>query len=318
MIFYYVRFMAKNQIESIYILGLGAMGAMYAAKLYDWRPESVRIIAGPARRATLERSGITINGKAYVFQYVSPGEPSPPADLVIVAVKSTQLAQGIRDMHGFIGKDTVVLSLLNGISSEEMIGGEIGMEHLLYAYGIGMDAVREGSDIRYTNPGRIVFGEKNNEVLSDRVLAIRDLFERAQIPYHIPADMQRALWSKFMMNTGINQVSAVLRAPYGLFQQNEDARKLMLMASQEVLVLSRHCGIELDQSDVAEFVRVLDSLDPVGKTSMLQDIEAGRRSEVDLFAGTVVGLGKKHGVPTPVNETLLRIIRVMEETTELR
>jgi 2-dehydropantoate 2-reductase len=306
--------MVKGSIESVYILGLGAMGGMYAAKLYDWRPESVKIIVSPARRAALERTGITINGRSYTFHYVSPEDQPSPADLVIVAVKSTQLAQGIRDIRGFIGNDTVVLSLLNGISSEEMIGGEIGMEHLLYAYGIGMDAVREGSAIRYTNPGRIVFGEKNNAVLSDRVLAIRDLFERAQIPCQVPADMQRALWSKFMMNTGINQVSAVLKAPYGLFQQNEDARKLMLMASQEVLVLSRHCGIDLDPSDVDEFVRVLDSLDPAGKTSMLQDIEAGRKSEVDLFAGTVVGLGKKYGVPTPVNETLLRIIRVMEGT----
>jgi 2-dehydropantoate 2-reductase len=304
--------MAKNHIESVCILGLGALGGIYAAKLYDWRPESVKIIANPARLAALERSGVIINGKSYKFRYIPPEEPSPPADLVIVAVKSPQLPQGIRDIRGFIGKDTVVLSLLNGISSEEMIGGEVGMEHLLYSYGLGMDAVREGAAIRYTNPGRIVFGEKNNAVFSDRVLAIKDLFERAQIPYHIPVDMQHALWSKFMMNTGINQVSAVLRAPYGLFQQNEDARKLMLMASQEVLVLSRHSGIDLDQSDVDEFVRVLDSLDPAGKTSMLQDIEAGRKTEVDLFAGTVVGLGKKYGVPTPVNEILLRILRVME------
>lgn len=304
--------MAKNQIASVYIVGLGAMGGMYAAKLYDWDPGCIKVIANPARIAAFERSGITINGKPYTFTLMAPGEQSTPPDLVIVAVKSTQLAQAIQDIRGFIGPDTVVLSLLNGISSEETIGGAIGMGHLLYSYGIGMDAVREGTAIRYTNPGRIVFGEKSNTVLSDRVLAIKDLFDRTQIPCYIPADMQRALWSKFMMNVGINQVSAVLKAPYGLFQKNEDARQLMLLASGEVLALSQACGIDLNPSDVDEFVRVLDSLDPTGKTSMLQDIEAGRKSEVDLFAGTVVGLGTKVGIATPVNETLLRIIRVME------
>jgi 2-dehydropantoate 2-reductase len=304
--------MPTNQISSVYIVGLGAMGGMYGAKLVDLEPAGVKIIASPARIAAFEQSGITINGKHYTFSFIAPGEQHPAADLVIVAVKSTQLTQAIADIRGFIGPDTIVLSLLNGISSEETIGKTIGMEHLLYSYGIGMDAVRQGADIRYTNPGRVVFGEKDNTILSGRVRRLKDLFDRAQTPAVIPADMQRALWSKFMMNTGINQASAVLRAPYGLFQTNEDARQLMLLAAGEVLALSRACGIHLTQSDVEEFVRVLDSLDPAGKTSMLQDIEAGRKSEVDLFAGTVVELGKKYGVPTPVNETLLRIIRAME------
>jgi len=304
--------MATNPIASVYIIGLGAMGGMYAAKLYDWNPSAVTIIASPARIVAFTQSGITINGKPYTFSFIAPGEPATPADLVIVAVKSTQLEQAIQDIRGFIGPHTMVLSLLNGISSEETIGAVIGMQHLLYSYGIGMDAVRQGAAIRYTNPGRIVFGEKDNIILSERVRRLKDLFDRAQIPCVIPADMQRALWSKFMMNTGINQASAVLRAPYGLFQKNQDARQLMLLASQEVRALSQACGIHLTQSDVDEFVRVLDSLDPAGKTSMLQDIEAGRRSEVDLFAGTVVELGKKYGIATPVNETLLCIIRAME------
>jgi 2-dehydropantoate 2-reductase len=257
----------KNHSDTVYILGLGALGGIYAAKLYDQFHGAVKIIADIDRIGTLRRSGVTINGKAYFFDYVEPGNrPKQPVDLIIIAVKSHQLQRSIRDIQAFITKDTIVISLLNGISSEELIGAQIGIEHLLYAYGVGMDAVREGSVITYKNPGRIVFGERNNEVLSDRVKALKDL---------------------------------VLKAPYGVFRQNEKARDLMLMAMGEVVSLSRKIGINLDQSDVDEIIQIINGLNPSGKPSMLQDVEARWKTEVDLFAGNIVDLGKKYGVPTP-------------------
>jgi 2-dehydropantoate 2-reductase len=310
------------------------MGSMYAEMLYNMSPDAVKIIAGPDRIKTIDHSGITINGKPYKFSYISPdAESQSSADLIIITVKYPQLKQGVRDIRAFVGKDTIVISLLNGISSEEIIGQAIGMEHMLYAFGLGMDAVREGNVIRYANAGRIIFGELRNDPLephaatnpgvpaaaprpsgfSEKVRLVKDLFERAKIPHHIPANMQKALWAKFMMNTGINQASAVLRSPYGVFQQEGEARQLMLAASDEVLTLSRHLGIGLEEADKTEFLRILDTLNPAGKTSMLQDIEAGRKSEVDLFAGTVIQLGKKYNIATPVNETLYRIIRAMEQ-----
>jgi 2-dehydropantoate 2-reductase len=303
----------KNNINNIYILGLGALGSLYGANLYDLNPQSVKIIANKKRITALEQSGISVNGKKYAFNYIEPGDAShPPADLVIISVKYLQLHQAINDVMQFIGADTIVISLLNGISSEDLIGAGIGMEHLLYAYGVGMDAVRQGNEVTYKNMGKLVFGEKHNEALSDRVKAVKNLFEKAKIPFQIPVDMEKALWSKFMMNTGINQASAVLKAPYGSFQQDGEARDLMLAASNEVLLLAQHADINLDQSDVDSFLKIISTLDPSGKTSMLQDIEAGRKSEVDLFAGTVVELGKKYKVPTPVNAGLLSRIREME------
>jgi 2-dehydropantoate 2-reductase len=303
----------KNKINSIYILGLGALGGLYAAKFYDMDANSVKIIADKKRIAIFQKTPPVINGKTYSFAYIEPGDQSQkPPDLLIIAVKSLQLKEAIQAIRSFIGKDTAVISLLNGISSEELIGEQIGTEHLLYAYGIGMDAVRTGNNVNFKSPGRLVFGEKDNTILSDRVRALKDLFEQAQVPYRIPADMYRALWGKFMMNTGINQASAVLKAPYGVFQQNAEARKLMLAASNEVTAIAQKLGIGLDQTHLDEFLNTLAGLNPAGKTSMLQDIEAGRKSEIAIFAGTVIGLGKKYGVPTPVNEVLYSIIKAME------
>jgi 2-dehydropantoate 2-reductase len=304
--------MDVRKINSVYILGLGAMGAMYASKLLEMQQVTVKIIADLARIERYKSEGVIVNGKSLSFDYITPDDDLPPADLIIIAVKSTQLQQGIRDIKPFVGKGTVIISLLNGISSEELIGEQVGTEHVLYAFGLGMDAMREGTTINYTNMGRIVFGEKENQTLSARVLALKDLFDRAQIPYRIPENMLHAMWFKFMLNVGVNQVSAILRASYGVLRENAEARELMISAAREVVVLSQKCGINLTEKHITEFLTIIDGLDPKGKTSMFQDIEAGRQTEVDIFAGTVIKLGKELGVETPVNEIFYRIIRAME------
>ncbi|MGD9557203.1 MAG: ketopantoate reductase family protein [Mangrovibacterium sp.] len=305
--------MEAGKINSVYIVGLGAIGGMYASRLQEVQSLTVKVIADRERIERYQNETVTVNGKPYSFNYVTPGDENPPADLILIAVKSTTLGQAIHDINGFVGKETVVMSLLNGISSEELIGRQIGMEHLLYAFGLGMDAMREGTAISYTNMGRIVFGEKENQKLSERVLAVKDLFDQAQIPYRIPENMLHAMWFKFMLNVGVNQASAILRAPYGVFQKNQQARELMVTAAREVLLLSQKCGIHLLEDQITEFLSIMDGLDPNGKTSMLQDVEAGRKTEVDIFAGTVIELGRKYEIETPLNDAFFRIIRAMEE-----
>jgi 2-dehydropantoate 2-reductase len=125
--------------------------------------------------------------------------------------------------------------------------------------------------------------------------------------------MLHAMWFKFMLNVGVNQASAILKAPYGVFRKNAEARSLMVSAAREVVFLSQKCGVNLNEENVQEFLTIIDGLDPNGKTSMLQDIEAGRQTEVDIFAGTVIDLGKKYGMETPVNNVFYRIIRAMEQ-----
>lgn len=117
-----------------------------------------------------------------------------------------------------------------------------------------------------------------------------------------------------MMNVGVNQVSALLRAPYSVFQKVGEARELMEMASREVILLSQRMGINLNEEDIKKYIEVLNTLKPEGKTSMLQDVEAGRKTEVESFAGTVSKLGREYGIATPVNDFLLRAIHTIEQT----
>ncbi len=120
-----------------------------------------------------------------------------------------------------------------------------------------------------------------------------------------------------MINVGINQTSAVLKAPYGVFQKLPVAYEWVEAAMYEVVVLSEKAGVFLTEEDVKKFWPILNHLSPEGKTSMLQDIEAGRKTEVDYFAGKVCELGKKYQVPTPVNDQLYKMIHIIEEMATL-
>ncbi|MBW2561489.1 MAG: 2-dehydropantoate 2-reductase, partial [Deltaproteobacteria bacterium] len=142
---------------------------------------------------------------------------------------------------------------------------------------------------------------------------VQEAFDRAGIVYETPEDMIRMMWWKFMINVGMNQGSAVMRAPYGVFQTSLEAQGLMEALMKEVIALTDVMDVDLTNRDIEEWYPFLGVLSPEGKTSMLQDIEAGRKTEVEIFGGKVVELGEAHGVTTPVNQTILRIIRVLEQ-----
>ncbi|AGK98363.1 ketopantoate reductase family protein [Clostridium pasteurianum] len=301
-----------GKIKNISLIGLGAIGCAYGSKLYDMNPEAVKVIAGGERAKKYRENGFFINGKKYDFQYVTPEEKCEPADLIIVAVKSNQLHKAIEDITNHVGENTIILSLLNGITSEEIIGSTFGMDKILYSLCVAIDANRDKNNINFSSYGNITFGEKSNTNYSQRVMAVKELFEKASIPYVIPEDMMHALWWKFMINVGINQCSAVLKAKYGVFQTNIEARNLMDSTMMEVVKLSEKTGVNLNKDDIKKWYEVLYNMNPNSRTSMLQDIESGRKTEVDIFAGTVCELGNKYKLDTPVNRTLYNIIKVIE------
>ncbi len=165
----------------------------------------------------------------------------------------------------------------------------------------------------YTTQGKLFFGEARNSELTERVRKLQSLFDRAGILYETPDDMIRVLWWKFMINVGINQVSAILGASYGVFQRSQEARDLMESAMREVMAIAKAAKVNLFEKDVEDWYAFLSRLSPDGKTSMVQDVEARRKTEVEMFAGKVIELGNRYGIETPVNMTLFRFIKAMEK-----
>ena len=299
-------------IENVAIVGAGAMGAAYAAMFMDAVGFNVCFVARGKRFERLKERTFSINEGLYRIPAVHADKVAAPADLVIVALKHHHLAGAVDDVAGLVGPDTAVLSVMNGLESEETIGAVCGMDKLVYAIAVGIDAVHENGRFTYANPGKIVFGPTTDDGRGPDLARIAEALTRAGVPNEIPEDILRTMWWKFMVNVGINQTSAVLRAPYGVFQSNADALGLMRSLMEEVVALAPRAGVDLRTEDIEAWERVMMTLSPTGKTSMLQDVDAGRKTEVEIFAGRVVALGEKFDVATPVNATVQRIIKVIE------
>jgi len=301
-------------IRTIAVVGAGAMGAAYAAMFTDAGGLDVFFVAGGERRRRLSSGPISVNGRAYAIPVIDPATSPDPADLILVALKHHHLAEAVNDIKAFAGSHTVILSVMNGLVSEQIIGAACGMDKMVHAIAVGIDAVHENGRFTYANAGKIIFGDIASGADSARVARLQEVLNRAGIANEVPADILRALWWKFMINVGINQASAVLGATYGVFHRFCEARDLMVALMEEVIALAPKAGIDLGRNDIEAWCRILAGLAPAGKTSMLQDIEAGRKTEVEVFSGKVVELGRQYGVPTPVNATVCKIIKVLEQT----
>lgn len=292
------------------ILGAGAIGLGIASQMLHEEIE-LEFLCDTARKEKYDTRVFFINNEPMQIRAVTPETVHTPADLIIVALKYSHLGDALDLMQGSVGPNTVILSLMNGIDSESIIGKRWGIDKLVHSFIVEIDAVKEGDVLYFTNPGQIVLGDLSGQETAAVQKAVH-ILKLADVSYILSSNIEKDLWWKFMINVGINQTSAVLGAPYKVFQENKYAQDIMNDAMQEVILLSQKLGIGLDQTDLERWYEVLRKLGPDKKTSMLQDVEAGRKTEVEMFAGTVCELGQKHGIATPANIMLFNMIKAYE------
>lgn len=301
-----------NEIKKVILCGLGAVGAVYADKLSKTDCD-FRVLVNESRYLKYSKNPITYNNQKLDIKYILPDERDFKADLIIIATKMSGLDAAISQMKNFVGENTIILSLLNGVTSEGVIAKEYGLDKVLYSYYIGHSAVRVGNHITHDGINTLVFGaEKSDDMY--KIIAIKNLFEKAGIHYEIPDDIKRSLWLKFMLNVSSNPTTALFRMTFGEMQNNKSMMNLVIKIMIEVQAIARAEGIKNTETMIEEALAAIGTMSPEGKTSMLQDVEAGRKTEIDTFAGTVVELGLKHNIPTPYCQFLKEAFCVIHES----
>ncbi len=304
-----------KEIKKVILCGLGAIGTIYADKLEKFDAENFKVLVDEARLERYKKNPIKFNGRQLNFDYVLPSQEGFKADLIILATKFAGLKDAIKNIKNFVKEDTVILSLLNGVTSEDIIADVYGKDKMLYSYFIGHSSVRCGNSVTHDDVNTIVFGAENN--LSENVVAVKNFFDKVGINYKIPDDIKRSMWLKFMLNVSANQPTAILRMTFGDMFENTHFMKFAENIMREVQSVAKAEGVLNTETMVDEALKHLKTMTPDGKTSMLQDVEAGRKTEVDMFAGTVIELGKKHGISTPYNKILREMIGIIEEHQDI-
>ena len=301
-----------KQINNVAVIGAGALGLLFAAPITRRLGSSCFFAADRERAERLEQTAFSINSSRMDFTIKTAGMIKSPPDLLIVAVKNHHLEDIVPLLQYFTGKETIIISVLNGIDSETFLEQHCPDSKIIYSVAVGMDAVHREGSLVYSNPGKLIIGTKSNNRNDAELRLLAAFLEKCGINSEIPDDIHRALWWKWMINIGVNQVSAVTGANYGVFHTNSDIQKLMDSAMFETVRVAEAAGVDLRDEDVPEWYPILNSLGADNKTSMLQDIEAGRRTEADWFSGRLVSLARQYGLTVPVNETLYRILKTRE------
>lgn len=303
-----------HTLNRVSIIGMGALGILYGHQLTKaLGPDAVRFVSNQKRINRFKSSGVTCNGEPCNFSCIEQDEPCEPADLIIFAVKAPSLSGALASARNQVGPNTIILSLLNGISSEEIISQAFGSEHIIYCVAQGMDAVKLENALTFTQMGTLCIGHLPGEPEKKSLLtSLSDLFERTNIPYIIEEDILHRMWAKFMLNVGVNQTVMVFETTYGGVQIPGKPRDLMLAAMREVLLIANCKGVSLTEKDIESYLNLLNTLSADKMPSMRQDGLAKRPSEVDLFAGTVIQLASSCGIAVPANEFLYSKIKEME------
>ena len=305
-----------NKINNVIICGLGAIGTIYAEKLKGCT--NLKILADEKRVERYKKNPVIFNGKKCGFDFILPDEKNFKADLIIISVKNSGLVDAAASIKNFVDENTIILSLLNGISSEEYLASIYGWEKLLFSYFVGHTSTRKGAEITFDGVGEIVFGEKENSEFSQKVLAVKNLFDETKIDYSIPEDMEYSMWKKFLVNVGTNQASAILGGAYKLFQNSEKSMNLAKNFMKEAQKIAEVSGVKNTEKMLDEALEIINSMLPKTKSSMLQDVESARKTEVEIFARKVIEMGEKFNIPTPYNKIAFEIISALDEKSSLK
>lgn len=291
-------------MKKVVLIGLGAVGLTYAVKLRDKCDLSVLVDQERLERYTKNKP--VFNGDEQVFNYVLPSEKFD-ADLIIIATKSNGLEQAIHNIKNFVSEKTRIISLINGVSSEEIISKAYPKTKVLKSYFIGHSAVRRANFVKQDGIGEIVIEHDD---------FIENFFNEAEINYSVPDDIDYAMWLKFAFNSFANPITAILNMNFGELKKNKSLKEFAKNIIFEVRQIAKKKGIKYTNRLEHEAIKSLDKMCDEGMTSMHQDILSRRPTEIDIFAGEVIKLGKEYGIKTPYNQILYDLVKIKEEDNE--
>jgi len=291
---------------NIVIYGTGGVGGYFGARLAQ-AGNTVTFIARGKHLEAIQKNGLQLNspkGDYLVFPANATSDISVVSDidLILVSVKSWQLAEAAEKIRSVLSENTMVISLLNGVNNAEILTSFIDKKHLLGGLCKVVSKIEDYGIINHISfEPTIVFGEFNN-VKTERSLLLEKLFLEAGITTKLADNIQTEIWAKFLFITTISGIGALTRATIGEIIVLPQLREIMRRTAEEIVRIAKAKGVNLSDAIVEQQFKMIES-QPYNTTSSLQrDMMEGKPSELDAQNGTIAKMGIELGIPTPVNE----------------
>jgi 2-dehydropantoate 2-reductase len=298
----------------IAVLGCGAMGSVFAARLADGN--SVLAIARWQEHVErIARHGLRLEGPGYdrtVPMRASATVPAETMDLVIIAVKAAHAGQAARDALPLLGDHTVVLTIQNGLGSADVVAQAVGAERLAVGIASGFGASLRGPGHAHHNAMRAMrFGAYSTLALA-RLETVAEVWRAAGFDARAVTDIAAMQWEKLICNVAYSAPCALTGLTIGEAMDDPAIGPITRAAATEAWNVARAAGIKIDVADPCEHVRAFGANMPAAKPSALLDHEAKRVSEIDVINGAIPREAKKVGLNAPVNETLVALVKARE------
>ncbi|MFA5099722.1 MAG: 2-dehydropantoate 2-reductase [Candidatus Omnitrophota bacterium] len=302
----------------IVIVGPGAMGCLFAAFLCRSKSKEHEIWLldnNAGRAARLSKQGIDVEGIAGNWHVdvraTSDAKDISKADLLIVCVKSYDTKSAIERIKPVVGEDTSVLTLQNGIGNIEIIGEIAGPDRVIGGITSLGATWLEAGRIRFAGKGETIIGKIDGKT-SVQMRAIRELFNKSGIETKISQDIKGFLWSKLIINAGINALTAITRLHNGDLLEFEGSRKILREAVTEAVKVAKRKRIKLLYDDPLAKVESVCESTATNVSSMLQDVLRKKRTEIDFINGVIVRFGQELGISVPANAMLVALVKTIE------
>jgi 2-dehydropantoate 2-reductase len=301
------------------VVGPGAMGCLFAARLRIAGNEVMLLDHDQQRAERISHQGITVTGVSGDYRVpmtaIAGAHPFTP-DFILICVKSTNTGEAGESAVSFAGQDAEVVTLQNGLGNREILEAIFGAEKVLGGVTAqGSTLLGEGR-IRHAGEGETVIGPAGREGSAAHALAAS--LNSAGFETRLVGSVEELIWGKLIINVGINALTAVIRVKNGRIAAIHGIRTLMEDAVSEALQVAGAKGIRLPYEEPLERVLAVCEATKDNVSSMLQDVLKGRRTEIEMINGAIVREGERLGIPTPVNRTLTYLVQGIQETYQDR
>lgn len=304
----------------IAIVGPGAMGCLFAAHLS--KKEDVIIIDKNEQRAKfINQNGIKIEGisgnwQAKVKATTNPGE-AENAQLIIICVKTYDTKDAVKTIKNIVNQDTLVLTLQNGVGNIEIISEIVGYDKVLAGItNLGATLLGDGH-IRHAGKGETVIGRTDGKI-PVQLRDTRETFNKANLETRISRDIKGLLWSKLIINVGINALTAITKLKNGRLIEFEGTKQILRTAVTEAAKVAKRKKIKLIYDDPFAKVEAVCEATSGNISSMLQDILRKKKTEIDFINNVIVREGESLGIPVPINSALVHLVKTIESSYGIR
>jgi len=295
----------------IAIFGSGGVGGYFGGRLAA-AGEDVTFLARGAHLKALQDTGLHIAsplGNVHLPKVQAADRPEAigPVDVVLFTVKLYDVDASAATLAPLIGPDTVVITLQNGVDAMDMVGKHVGNEHVAGGAAYIVAVIDEPGHIRHTIAQQLVFGERDGR-RSDRLVALEQAGVRAGFQAQATTDVESALWTKFVRLATWSGMTSATRSPLGVLRDTTETYEMMIAAIEEVIAVGRARGVKFPGDIMDGTITLMKNFPHGSKSSMLEDLERGRRLELPWLSGAVVRIGREVGVPTPIHRFINAVL----------